>query len=323
MQPRFSLFAQALRSSRSWTRPVRPILRPRAVPFVCRGCQSKFSTSTILRRVAHASKLAFRNAARKAGYATEAGKPLNRYPETLLIYDAGDMRSAFVTVWKILAMFEATVVVTILAPIQYHNENQPNPNLRLFYAVGLTVLGCVPFCLLSYLTAPFVKHVHIRLPVRATRSLARLQQFAMNPPPDTRLEFTTLRAVGFKRHTAVLLHELRALPASRWGFANIERIKSDYLLKDEKSKGIFRKILTVLNEPRFKFYVKEGRIYTIKTKVPGVWESIAAHIRRQTDEIARKAKGPGRKILQARKPTAKIEKVEVKPLKRQTSRLTR
>jgi hypothetical protein len=124
----------------------------------------------------------------------------------------------------------------------------------------------------------------------------------------------------------VLLHELRALPASRWRFANIERVKSDYLLKDEKSKGIFRKILTVLSEPRFKFYVKEGRIYTVRTKVPGVWENVAAQIRRQTDELANGSKGPERRLIEAQEPTRKVvekEKVEMKRLKRQTSRVVR
>lgn len=91
-------------------------------------------------------------------------------------------------------------------------------------------------------------------------------------------------------------------------------------------------MIDVINEPRFKFYVKEGRLYTMKTGVPGVWEEVAARIRDQTvaetDEAERKNYVGGNAGV-AKKPVVVAKRV-VKPvgkvddsIKRQTTRLAR
>lgn len=87
----------------------------------------------------------------------------------------------------------------------------------------------------------------------------------------------------------------------------------------------------MINEPRFKFYVKEGRLYTMKTKVPGVWEEVAERIRDQTvaerEEQERKSRDGG--VVVVRKPVVLGKKVS-KPvlkvderIKRQTTRSLR
>lgn len=58
------------------------------------------------------------------------------YPARLVIYDAGDMRSSFVTFWKATAIFQFGLVGVFLAPMQYRNENEPDPNMRLLKAVA-------------------------------------------------------------------------------------------------------------------------------------------------------------------------------------------
>lgn len=89
-----------------------------------------------------------------------------------------------------------------------------------------------------------------------------------------------------------------------------------------------KRVLDVINEPRFKFYVKEGRLYTMKTKVPGVWEEVAERIRDQTvaerEEQERKSRDGA--VVVARKPVVLAKRVSTPVLKvnerikRQTTR---
>lgn len=58
------------------------------------------------------------------------------YPAHLVIYNAGDMRSSFVSFFKATAIFQFGLVAVFLSPVLYHNEKQPDPNIRLLQAVG-------------------------------------------------------------------------------------------------------------------------------------------------------------------------------------------
>lgn len=195
------------------------------------------------------------------------------------------------------------------------------------YSVG--ILGTIPTLTLAYVTAPFTHQVFMQIPEYARRSRQDLMRFAHTTitKPDatvnTKLEFVTLRIFPFRKHTSTFLHELRALPPKRMRLANIELPKSDAWAKRQREKGVFRRMYEVISEPRFKFYVKEGRTYTMKTGVPGVWEEVAQRIKDQTVaeremvEQARSEQRPlaVRKPAQLAKPTISREKI-----KRQTTR---
>ncbi|KAF2192342.1 hypothetical protein K469DRAFT_477488, partial [Zopfia rhizophila CBS 207.26] len=180
------------------------------------------------------------------------------------------------------AIFQFGFVCVFIAPQFYQNKNEPNPNLRLLHTVGIIVCGALPMIAMSYLTAPFVRTVHLEIPEYARRSRDILIRFSKNLPDDTRIEFTTLRAFPFRRTTAVFLFELRALPPQQGRFANIELVKTDAWRKRQSEKSFGQRIFEILNEPRWKFYVKEGRNYTLRTGVPGVWENVAKAIQEQT-----------------------------------------
>lgn len=91
-------------------------------------------------------------------------------------------------------------------------------------------------------------------------------------------------------------------------------------------------MLEVIAEPRFKFFVKEGRLFTTKTGVPGVWEEVAMRIKGQTNRALKEEKaaidGPRGTI---RRPAIKgpvvlqrpSKTVEEAKLKRQTARSPR
>jgi hypothetical protein len=90
---------------------------------------------------------------------------------------------------------------------------------------------------------------------------------------------------------------------------------------------VLRRVVEVVSEPRFKFYVKEGRLYTMKTGVPGVWEEVARRIQEQTaeeekkveDERAGKASVVKRPVVGTRKLLRPVVKVDER-MKRQTTR---
>jgi hypothetical protein len=95
---------------------------------------------------------------------------------------------------------------------------------------------------------------------------------------------------------------------------------------------VLKRMMEVVSEPRFKFYVKEGRLYTMKTGVPGVWEEVARRIREQTveeekrREAERAASERGvvvrRPVIGARKLLRPVVKVDER-IKRQTTRNSR
>jgi hypothetical protein len=91
---------------------------------------------------------------------------------------------------------------------------------------------------------------------------------------------------------------------------------------------VLRRVVEVVSEPRFKFYVKEGRLYTMKTGVPGVWEEAARRIQEQTaeeekkkveDERAGRASVVKRPVVGTRKLLRPVVKVDER-MKRQTTR---
>lgn len=148
---------------------------------------------------------------------------------------------------------------------------------------------------MAYVTAPFVHQVFLQIPEHARRSRHNLMNFArsLNNPANAattsnvKLEFVTLRIFPFRKNTTAFLHELRALPGKRFRLANLEIPKSDEWADRQRAKGIGKRMLEVIAEPRFKFFVKEGKMFTAKTGVPGVWEEVATRIRDQTNKAAK------------------------------------
>jgi hypothetical protein len=72
------------------------------------------------------------------------------YPRQLVIYDAGDIRSTFVSFWKATAIFQFGCTCVFLAPLLYKNENQPDKDIRFLQTVGgknCLSISCMPFLL--------------------------------------------------------------------------------------------------------------------------------------------------------------------------------
>lgn len=178
------------------------------------------------------------------------------------------------------------------------------------------VLATIPSLILSFITAPFVTSIKLwPIPPHARHSLTALRAFAgMCHPPDhyfplylyysilvfsplhailiqtanlpatTKVTFQTLRIFPMPKHTTVYAHELRALPPHPLRFANIVLPKSEAWKKRQSEKPLWKGLWEFIEEKRFKFYVKEGRAYTMRTGVPGVWEEVANGIKERSEQ---------------------------------------
>ena len=79
--------------------------------------------------------------------------------------------------------------------------------------------------IISYMTAPYVAYVHIRIPHFARRSKAALFRWAANIPQDTELDLTTMRAYGKLQVSRLPVKDLRQ--TSSWvSVANLSRVPS-------------------------------------------------------------------------------------------------
>jgi hypothetical protein len=72
------------------------------------------------------------------------------------------------------------------------------------------------------LRAPFVTHIHLRLPEYARRSRDAVLRYTKNLPPDAQLGFTTFSFYGLSRVTPSLKKELSE-QKTRLGVGNIVR----------------------------------------------------------------------------------------------------
>jgi hypothetical protein len=71
------------------------------------------------------------------------------YKSRLLIYDAGEGRTSWISFWKALALLQCGTTMVFFVPPLWKNENQPDVNLRQAQAV----LGELWFFLLWLLSA--------------------------------------------------------------------------------------------------------------------------------------------------------------------------
>lgn len=174
------------------------------------------------------------------------------------------------------------------------------------------------------------------VPPAARGSLTALRSFARNIPPTTKITFQTLRFLPMPKYTTVYAQDLRALAPRRFRFANIELPKTDEWRKKQAAKSWWRRVWDIIGEPRNKFYVKEGSMYTMRSGVPGVWETLASGIAARTNaeqatetankEAVKQEKEKSGTMLSAlrktrpAKPAQKAEVTQRPALKRQTAR---
>lgn len=78
--------------------------------------------------------------------------------------------------------------------------------------------------------------------------------------------------------------------------------KSEAWKKRQAEKPLLRGLWEFIEEKRFKFYVKEGKTYTMRTGVPGVWEEVARGIKERTDREKEATEAAGKATPKGVKP---------------------
>jgi len=139
MQPRLFTLVKACRGSAALAWGVRPVFLPRASSLIGKSCRNKFSTSPALRWVDKAKevpKTAGRDLSKRSTNLQRKVANLDtEYKSRLLIYDAGDIRTTWVSFWKAIALLQFGTTLVFGVPPLWNNSNQPDPNVRKFQAI--------------------------------------------------------------------------------------------------------------------------------------------------------------------------------------------
>ncbi|KAJ9644062.1 hypothetical protein H2201_007778 [Coniosporium apollinis] len=194
------------------------------------------------------------------------------FPERLLIYNAGTIKTAYISITKIacFAVFAGSCI--LLAPIYYYDPASP-----AWVPAAVICIGAAPMLVTAYATAPFVNSAFLFIPQYARKSGDILMRYAKNLPPDARLELVTIRFAGYpQKTTGTMLSELRPYKR-RFGIANVERVPWE---KDGQAAAGWRRWTRWLDEPRNKFYVTNDKDVMKRSKVPGIWNHVMDAIKR-------------------------------------------
>lgn len=170
------------------------------------------------------------------------------------------------------------------APNVYNDPDQPAwlvPAGNLTYTTPpwlpadpcLVIVGsAIPLVLVSFMTAPFVADVFIRLPDWARKSRDSLKTFARRMPPDTRLDFQKIGFLPFPRTRGMQLSELRTLSSSM-ALANLEHVPHANAGKHTPAW---------LRLARGYLYLRPKPSHWQKTPAPDVWPLVLDHIQRNS-----------------------------------------
>ncbi|VTT55577.1 unnamed protein product [Fusarium fujikuroi] len=214
---------------------------------------------------------------RQARAASKDGKEFE-LPEKLIIYHAGTGRITFMAMLKITTLFIGAFFCCIVAP-SYIKAEKPE-----LLTAGVVLCGIIPVIFVTYITSPFVTHIHVHLPAYARTSRPILERFIKNLPPTTPLTLTTMSAISKPRYSSMHAGDLSPV-RRRLGLINYVR--------DTKEENARRK--WYMFRAVGKFYVQDKRPqtrvrYQKKTdKVDGwIWDVIKERI----DNRALKAASP-------------------------------
>ncbi|KAF1350100.1 hypothetical protein BDV97DRAFT_182768 [Delphinella strobiligena] len=197
----------------------------------------------------------------------QRGRVVNQYPQRLLIFHSPAAATAWTALSKAATIALFGIGCLQAAPNVYNDPNQPS------WLVPAVIVGsAMPLVLVSFMTAPFVSDVFIRLPDWARKSRDSLKTFARRMPPDTRLDFQKIGFLPFPRTRGVQLSELRTLSSSK-ALANLEHVPHANAGKHTPAW---------LRLARGYLYLRPKSSHWQKTPAPDVWPLVLDHIQRNS-----------------------------------------
>lgn len=103
-----------------------------------------------------------------------------------------------------------------------HLHPQPNLNTTTNTIHSVALCGIIPILFVTFVTSPFVTHIHIHLPDYARASRPILERYVKSLPPATRLTFTTMSSISKPRYSELQAGDLSAV-RRRFGLVNYVR----------------------------------------------------------------------------------------------------
>ncbi|KAF8453117.1 hypothetical protein BGX38DRAFT_429182 [Terfezia claveryi] len=85
----------------------------------------------------------------------------------------------------------------------------PAKTAGILAAVGVAVMGSIPFLVMQYFSPPYVTHLHLHLPPYARHSPRYLLRFLNHLPPATPLSLITIRLLGHPTQHTLPVGQLR------------------------------------------------------------------------------------------------------------------
>jgi hypothetical protein len=83
------------------------------------------------------------------------------YKPRLLIYDAGDARTTWISFWKAMALLQFGTTLVFGVPPLWNNENQPDPKVRKMQAILGTCLTLLFLKVFYSKPIPFTSKCHL------------------------------------------------------------------------------------------------------------------------------------------------------------------
>lgn len=211
---------------------------------------------------------------RQARVASKGQQKEYELPERLIIYHAGTGRTTFLAMIKITTLFVGAFFCLIVAPGYIKAEKS---ELEI---AGVILCGIVPILFVTYITSPFVTHIHIHLPPYARTSRTILDRFVKTLPPSTPLTMTTMSAISKPRYSSLPAGDL-APTRRRMGLINYLRdtTKENANRKWYMFRAVGKFYVQPKGTPRKVRYEKKK-----KDKVDGwIWDTIKERLDKKTE----------------------------------------
>lgn len=136
---------------------------------------------------------------------------LSVYKSRLLIYDAGDARTTWVSFWKAMALLQFGTTLVFAVPPLWNNENQPDPRLRkaqailgktIYFIFLLSLFSCPVFAAAHPISPSYISASPCSPPICQS---ARQASFHVVESSDTSLFWTTSTYHLF-HHISIFVH---------------------------------------------------------------------------------------------------------------------
>lgn len=205
--------------------------------------------------------------------------------DLLNVYQAGQVRTVFTGMSRIVTIVIAGLGVFTVAPRMFFN-----PDVSNWWVPGVMLGSVVPFFAFALLSAPYVSTIRVLLPRSARKNHESLMRFAENVPGETKIMMQSMRWLPWPVHREVFFNDLRRLPGAKLS-SNLEHVPLGHEKQARDAGSVLGGGLAMRMYGRYWVDMTSSN----KSQAPGVWEKM-------WDQIPIKGQEPVKIPPKERKP---------------------